>query len=84
MNGTAPSHEPEEPPAMPQQLDPATPAAAAKSRRGGRKPGAKNKPKETPNPTIDEIAKQIEGGTVPQMATIDRSLISDDPNDGRA
>lgn len=80
MNGTAPSHEPEDPPAMPQQLEPATPAAASPPRRGGRKPGTKNKPKETPRLTPDEIAKQIEGGTPGQMVTIDRSLISDDPN----
>ncbi len=82
MNGTAPSHEPEEPPAVPQQLEPATPAAPAKPRRGGRKPGTKNKPKFTEVPlTIDVIAKQIESGTPSQMATIDRSLICDEPNE---
>lgn len=70
MNGTAPSYEPEEPPGGA--------AAAAQPRRGGRKPGAKNKQRKTPKVAIASTAAQIEGGTPAQMATLDRSLISDD------
>lgn len=82
LNGTAPTHEPAEPPAMPQQLQPAAPAG---HRRGGRKPGSGNKrgPYKKKGATADEIARQLEGAVVqdaPIVGRIDSSLISDDPN----
>lgn len=83
MNGTAPTHEPEDPPAMPQQLQPDAPAG---HRRGGRKPGTNKKrgPYKKKGATADEIAQQLEGAVVqdaPAVGRIDRSLIGDDPNE---
>jgi hypothetical protein len=69
----------------PQYVEVQPPAAPAEQRRRGRKPGSKNvskdAPKDAPKLTVNEIARQLESGTVPQVATIDRALVCADDDD---
>lgn len=56
----------------------AAPADSPRAKRGGRKPGAKNKPKPTPPPTVDDIAAQLEAGG--PTGQIDHTLIGGEPD----